>query len=197
MQLAQGAFAEAQVNLEKALAAQPDNRHARFLRGLCLQARGRNQEALPDFENLTSTPGDFATEAAIQAANIHLAANAPDKARRALDPLARAGGKSGSFLAMQGRVALATGDDEGAFQSFDTAVRTDPAYAGAYLERGLLHIRREALGPGLADLDQYLKLVGDRGAGTRVEEVRGLAEQLRQAAQGAPPGAVVAKEGGA
>lgn len=196
MQLAQGAFAEAQGYLENALTAQPDNRQARFLRGLCLQARGRNQEALPDFEQLTSTPGDFSTEAAIQAANVHLAANAPDKARRALDPLARAGGKSAAFFAMQGRVALATGDDEGAFQSFDTAVRTDPAFAGAYLERGLLHIRREALGPGLADLDQYLKLVGDRGAGTSVDEVRALADQLRQAAQGAP-GPVAAKEGDA
>ncbi len=196
MLLAQGAFTDAQVNLEEALAAQPDNRQARFLRGLCLQARGRNQEALPDFETLAGSPGEFAADAAIQAANIHLAANAPDKARRALDPLARGGGKTAAFFTAQGRIALATDDNEGAFQSFDTAVRADPTYASAYLERGLLHIRREAIGPGLADLDQYLKLVGDAGAGTRVEEVRGLADQLRQAASSGP-GKTAAKEGGA
>ena len=100
--------------------------------------------------------------------------------------MARAGGKTAAFFTVQGRVALATEDNEGAFQAFDTAVRTDPTYAEAYLERGLLHIRREAIGPGLADLDHYLKLVGNQGAGTRVEEVRGLAEQLRQTAKGAP-----------
>jgi hypothetical protein len=36
--------------------------------------------------------------------------------------------------------------------------------------------------------------VGDRGAGTRVEEVRGLADQLRRAGQAAPK-VVAANEG--
>lgn len=195
MQLEQGAFAEAQGNLESALAQDADDRQARFLRGLCLRARARVQEALPDFEALANAPGEFTAEAAIQAAEIHLAQNAADRARRAIEPAARAGEKSAAYFTTQGRIALASGDEEGAMQAFETALRTDRNYAGAYLERGLLNVRREALGPGLADLDQYLTLVGDRGAGTRVEEVRALADQLRQAAQG-PDGTELAREGG-
>jgi len=194
MQLEQGAFAEAQATLEGALAADPNNRQARFLRGLCLQARGRAQEALADFESLMGTPGDFAGEAAIQAADLNVSLNVPDRARRALDAAARNGTKSAAFFTAQGRLSLITQDEEGAMSSFETAVRTDPSYAGAYLERGLMHIRRDAIAQGLADLDTYLKLVGDRGAGTRIDEVRALADQLRQAGQ--PEGTQVAREGG-
>lgn len=194
LQLEQGAFAEAQSSLETALAADPQNRHAQFLHGLCLQARGRPQEALVDFETLMNTPGDFASEAAIQAADIHISLNVLDRARRALDAAARAGSKPAAFFTAQGRLALASQDEEGALSNFDTAVRTDPSYAGAYLERGLVHIRRDAIAQGLADLDTYLKLVGDGGAGTRIEEVRALADQLRQAGQ--PESTQIAREGG-
>lgn len=194
LQLEQGAFAEAQVNLEAALAAAPNNRHAQFLHGLCLQARGRPQEALVDFESLMNTAGEFAGEAAIQAADIHISLNVIDRARRALDAAARAGNKSAAYFTVQGRLALATLDEQGAFSNFDTAVRTDPSYAGAYLERGLLYIRQDAMAQGLADLETYLKVVGDRGAGTRIGEVRALADQLRQAGQ--PEGTQIAREGG-
>lgn len=183
MQLEQGTFADAQISLESALNADPNNRHARFLHGLCLQARGRTQEALTDFETLMNTAGDFAGEAAIQAADAYLVLDSLDRARRALDAAARNGVKTAAFFAAQGRLALASQDDEGALQNFDTAVRTDASYAGAYLERGLLHIRREAIAPGLADLDTYLKLVGDQVSGARIEEVRALADQLRQTGQ--------------
>ncbi len=186
MYLARGEFADAQVALEKALAVQQDNREAHFLLGLCLRARGQMQAALNEFESLTNAPGALTAEAAIQAADIQLNLNAPDRAKRSLDSAARAGVKSAAYYTVQGRISLASGDEEGAMNAFETALRADASYAGAYLERGLLNVRREAVGPGLADLDQYLKLVGDRGEGTRVEEVRALADQLRQAAQGAP-----------
>lgn len=194
MQLEQGAFAEAQVSLESALAADPNSRQARFLHGLCLQSRGRPQEAITDFESLMNTAGEYAGEAAIQAADLHISLNVPDRARRALEAAARNGTKSAAFFTAQGRLALITQDEEGALSNFETAVRTDPSYAGAYLERGLLHIRRDAIVQGLADLDTYLNVVGDRGAGTRIEEVRALADQLRQAGQ--PEGTQIAREGG-
>lgn len=184
MQLVNGQFTDAQAELEKAIAAQPDNREARFFLALCLRAQGRAQESLTEFENVANTVGPFAAEAALQAAEVQLGLNAPDRARRSLESSARSGGKTAAYFTVQGRVSLATGDEESAMQSFESAVRADASYAAAYLERGLLNIRREALGPGLADLDRYLKLVGDRGQGTRIEEVRALADQLRQAAQG-------------
>ncbi len=196
MHLDRGEFADAQVALEGALATQQDNREAHFLLGLCLRARGHMQEALPEFEGLMNTPGAFTGEASVQAADIHLSMSAPDRARRALEASARAGVRSAAYFTVQGRIALASDDEETAMQAFENAVGADAKFAGAYLERGLLNVRREALGPGLADLDQYLKLVGDRGEGTRVEEVRALADQLRQAAQGTP-GAAPATEGDA
>lgn len=189
LKLEQGAFQEAQAYLEAALAADQNHRQARFLHGLCLQARGRFQDALGDFEQLTTAPGPFAAEAGVQAADIHLTLNAPDRARRALDEAARAGANSAAFHTVHGRISMAGEDDVRAMSEFDLAIRTDPEYASAYLERGLLHVQQDATVEGLADLDRYLELVGDGARGSRVGDVRMLAEQLRQAAQG-PEGAV-------
>jgi tetratricopeptide (TPR) repeat protein len=194
MHLQRGEFAEAQTALEKAVGADANNREARFFLGLAFRALNREQDALTELQNIADSPGAYAPEAAIQVAEIQLELNAPDKARRALDAAARAGTKNAAYYTVLGRVMMATDDPEGAMQSFETAVRTDKTYAAAYLERGLLHIRREALGPGLADLEQYLKLVGNGGQGTRVAEVRALAEQLRQAGE-APAKTASAAEG--
>jgi tetratricopeptide (TPR) repeat protein len=183
----QGAYAQAQSYLEQALVADPDNRLALYLRGLCLQARGRFQEAIADFERLTSEPGPYAGEAGVQAADTHLRLNAPDRARRALDDASRAGVRSAAYYTVAGRLALASGDEEGALISFENAIRTDPNFASAYLERGLVHIKREATGQGLEDLDRFLALVGPGGRGSRINEVRALADQLRQAEEGPTP----------
>jgi len=184
MKLLSGAYGEAQGYLDQALASDPNNRLALYLRGLCLQARGRFQDALTDFERLTSEPGPYAGEAGVQAADVHLAMNAPDRARRALDDASRAGSRSAAYYSVAGRLALASGDPEGALIQFDTAIRTDPNYASAYLERALIHIQRDDIAPGLADLEKYLKTAGEGAPGSRIAEVRALAEQLRQAAGG-------------
>lgn len=177
----EGNLQEAQIRFENALSADPGNRLARYLRGLALHARGRFQDALNDFEQLMQDPGAYRAEAAIQAADIQLALNSPDRARRALDQAERAGADSAAYHTTRGRLAIAEGDEGGALQAFSTAVRTDPRYAAAYLERGLLNIRREALERGVADLERYLELAGPESQGTRVADVRALVEQLRQA----------------
>lgn len=182
--LEQGDFQDAQSRFEQTLAADSRNRQARYLRGLCLQARGRYEDALADFVQLTTEPGAFAAEAGVQAAAIQLTLNAPDRARRALDDASRAGANNAAYHTVAGRLALASEDPEGAMSAFNNAVRSDSRYAAAYLERGLLHIQRDETVDGLADLDNYLQLVGDQGRGTRMNEVRALADQLRQAVQG-------------
>jgi tetratricopeptide (TPR) repeat protein len=188
LMLEQGNFPEAQAYLEAALAADQNHRQARFLHGLCLQARGRFQDALGDFEQLASSPGPFAAEAGVQAADVHLTLYAPDRARRALDEAGRAGANSAAYHTAAGRLAMATDDAVRAQSSFDLAIRTDPDFASAYLERGLLHVQQEATQEGLADLDRYLELVGEGARGSRVGDVQMLADQLRQAVQG-PEGA--------
>ncbi len=177
----QGNLQEAQIQFENALSAEPGNRLARYLRGLAMHARGRFQDALSDFEQLMQSPGPYQAEAAVQAADIQLAMNSPDRARRALDRASRAGATSAAYHTVRGRLATVEGDQGGAMQAFNSAVRADPRYAAAYLERGLLSIRREALERGLSDLDRYLDLVGPGSKSARVDDVRALVEQLRQA----------------
>ncbi len=184
LKLMAGDFQQAQAYLEQALASNSRNVQARFLRGLCLQARGRFQDALAEFEQIPAEPGPFAAEAAVQAADIHLTLNAPDRARRSLEDAARFGAKTAAYYTVSGRLALASEDDAGALNAFVTAIRTDPRFASAYLERGLLHIQLEQTAEGLADLDTYLKLAGEGARGSRIGEVQMLADQLRQAVQG-------------
>ncbi len=185
--LRQGSYTEAQTYLEQALSAEPSNRQALYLRGLCLQARGRYSDAIADFDKLIADPGPYQAEAGVQAADAHLALNAPDRARRALDDASRAGARTAAYYTVSGRLSLASEDPDGALIAFENAIRTDPNYPAAYLERGLVHVQRDATAQGLADLDKYLQLVGEGGRGSRVGEVKALADQLRQAGQGSEP----------
>ena len=68
---------------------------------------------------------------------------------------------------------------------------TDPAYAPAHLEAGLLNIKQQRFADGVAQLDQYLTLLGPDAERPEFEGVRTLVSQLKQAtgAGGQPPGA--------
>lgn len=180
----QGSLPQAQVQFEQALTADPRNRLARYLRGLVLKARGQFQDALNDFEQLMQGTGPYQAQAAVEAASTELTLNNPDRARRDLDQASRAGANSAAYQTVRGRLAIAEGGEGEALQAFNAAIRTDPNYAGAYLERGLVNIRREALPQGLADLERYLKLVGEKAQDSRVADVRALVDQLRQATAG-------------
>jgi len=181
--LGEGASREAQIQFERATEIDPNDRAARYYRGLALQARNRLDEALRDYDQLTAVAGDFEAEANVRSAEIHLAQGAPDRARRALDKASRAGADSAAYHTAMGRVAVTERDIGRALQAFQTAIRIDPRFAGAYLERGLLEIQREELAEGIRDLETYLELVGDQREGTRYGEVAALVEQLREASE--------------
>jgi len=85
---------------------------------------------------------------------------------------------------VRGRVFTAMNDMQSARQSFEQAAKVDPDDAPLYLERGLFYVKAEALGQGLLDLEQYLRLIGNDVRGTRAADIRELVRQLHQTQAG-------------
>ncbi len=184
LRMKEGLFLDAQTHFDSALALRQNDPYIRYLRALCLQARARGQDALTEFESIARDRGAFAMEATVQVAQVYLSMDMPDRARKALEQAGKLGGSGAAYSTVQGRILALGGDEAGAVNAFRRAIDSDPAYAGAYLERGLLHVKNEDLGNGLRDLERYLQLVGSNVQGTRAADIRALTEQLRQATQG-------------
>jgi len=184
LRMQEGRFQDAQDHFEQALSLRQNNPYIRYLRALCLQARARQQDALTEFEAIARDRAAYAMEATIQAAQVYLSMDMPDRARQAIEQAGRRGGSGAAYFTIRGRILALDGDDSGAISAFRRAIDADPLYAAAYLERGLLYVRNENLEGGLHDLERYLKLVGGKVQGTRAADIRALTQQLRQATQG-------------
>ncbi len=183
LRMKEGRFRDAETHFDSALALRQNDPYIRYLRALCLQARARGQDALSEFESIVRNRGALAMAAAVQVAQIYLSMDMPDRARQAVEQAGRLGGNGAAYFTVQGRMLGLDGDGMGALNAFRRAIDSDPAYAGAYLERGLLYVKNEDLGSGLRDLERYLQLVGSDVQGTRAADIRALTEQLRQATQ--------------
>lgn len=180
-----GDYQTAQQHFEQALAERPSDLLVQYLRSVCLEARGRRQDALEAYESITRERGAYAMEANVQAARIYLSMNMPDRARQAVDQAQRLGATSAAYMTTRGRVLVMEENDASALDAFRQAINTDPRFSGAYLERGLLHVRNDNLAGGLKDLEAYLELVGTNTLGTKAADIRALTNQLRQASQDA------------
>jgi len=73
-------------------------------------------------------------------------------------------GKRAQALVARGSLLAAQNQDVRAFSDFGQALRFDAANAGAYIQRGLLHQKRQAYGPAIADFDAAQRL-NDGAAG--------------------------------
>lgn len=186
LRMKEGRFQDALAHFDSALELRQNSPspYIRYLRALCLQALGSRPDALTEFEAIAGDRGAFAMEATVQVAQVYLSMDKPDRARQALDQADKLGGSGAAYFTVRGRILTLNGDESGALNAFRRAIDSDPAYAGAYLERGLLYVRNEDLGNGLRDLERYLQLVGSNVQGTRAADIRELTEQLRQATQG-------------
>ncbi len=152
----------------------------RFFHALCLESAGLDREALDGYSQLVDQgQGRFAVEAAIQMARLYLAQGNDTKAREAVRSATQMGGASARLYTLQGQIHVLDGELGEAQDSFRKAMRENPDYGPAYLESGLLRIRRGLVSEGLRELDRYLKIAGDSPAG-HTEEIRLLVEQLRQ-----------------
>lgn len=180
-----------QGNVEQALPLLRDARSdpkpdpaAQFFYAVCLHAGKLDSEALVEYDRTISAGGPFAADAATLSSIIYLQQG---MLQRASDTVARAiqlGGPSAERYTIQGRIRLLEGDENEAQQAFRNAIRTDPDYAAAHLESGLLYVGRGVLSEGLRALERYLALVGDSTAGTRAPEIELLVNQLRQTLEG-------------
>ena len=179
--IAQGDFSEAQGLLTQAIAANGKNTTAQFFYAVCLQASGLMLEALNEFEAVAQAGGLFSVEASVRVADIMLAQGDPEKARSAVERAEEAGGASAALRTTRGRIMAALGQDSGAREAFQRAMATDPAYAPAHLEAGLLNIKQQRFAEGVAELDKYLTLLGPDAQRPEFEGVRTLVSQLKQA----------------
>ncbi len=184
LRMQEGRFEDAQAHFERALSLRQNHPYIRYLRAICLQARSRQQDALTEFEAIARDRAAYAMEATVQAAQVYLSMDMPDRARQAIEQASRLGGSGAAYFTIRGRILALDGDDSGAISTYRRAIDADPRYAAAYLERGLLYVRNDNLEGGLSDLERYLKLVGGKVQGTRAADIRALTEQLRQATQG-------------
>lgn len=182
--LAEGRTAEAAPYLAEAAERDKRNALAQFFHAAALEAEGNALEALTVLEAVSKTTDPLAGEAAVRASSLYLAQGNYEKARECISRAENASMNTGAFHTTRGRVFLAAGETDRASESFAKAREVDPQYAGAYLETGLLHIRRQEFREAMEQLGKYLELAGGGNGRARTEEVAALVEQLKQAATG-------------
>jgi len=174
----QGRFADAQAYLEQAI-TRGESPAARLFLGIALQCQGRNQEALSNFETLSSQPNlSEAAQAAVHEAQVFLAQGDAAAARRAIDRAREAGAGDAVYYTVLGQVHMAENQFNQAQDAFRRAIQQDAQYPRVHLELGLLYLRRQMVTEAVQELQSYLELLGPHVDGTRAIEVRELINQL-------------------
>ena len=180
LKMEQGDFREAARNLDEAMSLRQGNHLAQFLHAASLQAVGYLEDALTEFEGLARDRNAYSHDAAVQAADIYLRLDNIDRARQAIDQAGTIGQQGAPYFTVRGRMFAKSADDLAAQDSFKRATNADPGYAPAYLENGLLYVKREALDEGLRQLETYLELLGPDATGPQIDQIRELTNQIRQ-----------------
>jgi len=181
--MAQGNFEKALPLLRDAAAGKDPNPAAVFFNALCLQQSGLTSESMVEYDRIITAGGPYAADAALQLAGLYLEQQNSGKAEDTLRRANQIGGASARAYTLEGRIRLSEGDQGAAQQAFQNAIKTDPNYANAHLENGLVYIGRGIIAEGLRELSRYLELTGADTTGTRATEIEVLVEQLKQSTQ--------------
>ncbi len=161
----------------------PDDPRAPFFHALALQNAGLAEEALTEFERLSTGSGPYAGQAALQMATLYLKMDSLDRAGASIRRATELGLSSARMLTLQGRVHALQGNNGEAEESYRRAMQAEPDYPAAHLEMGLLQVSRNALPEGIRELERYVELARAAGGGGRVNEIEVLVSQLRQTMQ--------------
>jgi tetratricopeptide (TPR) repeat protein len=156
-----------------------------FFRAICLKELGLQSDALAAFEQLSLGETDFAADAAVQTALIHMGTGELVRAEEALRRASQYGAATAQFHTAQARLNSLNNQPAPARQALDNAKRLNSQYPAAYLESGLLHLRRQVEADGIRELERYVELAGKDNARGRVAEIQLLVEQLRQSMESA------------
>jgi tetratricopeptide (TPR) repeat protein len=187
----EGKYREALEHLDQALAGQPGNSTAKYFRAVCLENLRMTQQAQADYESLIAEAGPFQAKAAVQSARIDLALQNADRALSTLNRVTtqQSGLDGAGFETVRGRALWRIADVSGASDAFRKAIQSDPDYAPAHLEMGLLQIEQGNLSEGIRELDRYLSLVDASDPESGADKIQSLIEQLRQSTQLSTPAA--------
>ena len=188
--LEQGRYNDAIPHLERALEIRPNADLPAYLIGLAYLAQGNSQQAMERFETLSRGAGEFAALSAVQTAHINLLRGDPTAAQEAIERAERSGATGAPYHTVRGRVLAAQGANDAAQNAFRQAIQQNANYAPAYLENGLMYVKKGQLEPALAELEQYLALIGTATTSAQAQQIRELVTQLRQAT-GTPASATV------
>jgi len=180
LRIQSGQFREAEKGLQEALQENPGNELGRYLLGLAFHSMGRANEALDEFELIMRGDSVYRAQASVQASSIQLLLGDVGLAERSINIAVKAKLKSPPYHTVLGRVHMGNNLFSDARAAFDAAIRMDPGYAPAYLERGLLYVKQDRLDQGLRDLNNYLNLLGRDVIGTKAGEIRLLTNQLQR-----------------
>jgi tetratricopeptide (TPR) repeat protein len=180
LMVSQGRFDEAQPYFDKLLGVGKANPTAQFFRALCLQARGLTKEAIAEYETISRDGGAFAARAALQSAQLHLSQGEAERAGQALEKASQLGADAAPLHTARGRLHALRGDLTQAQEAYKAAIQSDPGYAAAHLENGLVYIKRQVFTEGIRELERYLELAGADREGTRTEAIQEFVQQLKQ-----------------
>lgn len=182
-QLRRGNYEQAIAVLGPARAELPDDPRAPFFHALALQHAGLAEEALAEFERLSTGTGPYAGQAALQMATLYLKMDSLDRAGASIRRATELGLSSARMLTLQGRVHALQGNNGEAEESYRRAMQAEPDYPAAHLEMGLLQVSRNALPEGIRELERYIELARAAGGEGRVNEIEVMVIQLRQTMQ--------------
>ncbi|HOK10039.1 MAG TPA: zinc ribbon domain-containing protein [Candidatus Hydrogenedens sp.] len=151
-----------------------------YLYALTLLNSGLTTEAIIELEKIKNMEGNYSYEATLDLAMIYFKQDNLTKATELIQAIKNKGQQSPRSYLIEGRIALANNDMSTAQQCFSSAIQKDPEYAPAYLENGLLYIRRNVLSEGLNLLKKYVQIVKKVVPSYSTAEIEVLMEQIEQ-----------------
>jgi len=151
-----------------------------YLYALSLLHSGLTTEAIIELEKIKNTEGNYSIDATLDLALIYYQQDNIGKATELIQTIKNKGQQNPRSYLVEGRIALSNNDMNTAQQCFANAIQKDPNYAPAYLENGLLYIRRNVLSEGLNNLKTYVQIVKKVMPNYSTAEIEVLMEQIEQ-----------------
>ncbi|MCX8065476.1 MAG: zinc ribbon domain-containing protein [Candidatus Hydrogenedentes bacterium] len=151
-----------------------------YLYTLTLLNSNLTTDAIIELDRIRNSESPYSTEATLDLAEIYLSQENISKSEELIQSVRNKGNQSARSYLIEGRIALLNNDLAKAQQCFSTAIQRDPNYAPAYLENGLVYIRRGILREGLNNLKSYIRIVKNTFPKYSVAEIEVLIEQIEQ-----------------
>jgi tetratricopeptide (TPR) repeat protein len=150
---------------------------ADFTQGEALFVRNKPQEALPYLEKAFVANQDY-LEGALYLAMCYEQLDKLDEAAAIYRKILPQGGEKTAMAACNlGNVYFKKGSNSLAEQFYTQAIRADPSYASAWLNRANVRVKTGSLREAVADYQRYLSLAPNSPKRPQVEKLVGLIQE--------------------